>query len=94
MSVSQAVDGQQILPGHAYLAPGDRHLQVVRDGAHFICRLLDTDPVNRHKPSVDVMFESVARNAGANALCVLLTGMGSDGAEAMGNMKQAGAPTI
>ncbi len=94
MTVTQAVNGQQILPGHAYLAPGDQHLEVKRDGARFICRLLDTEPVNRHKPSVEVMFNSVARNVGANALCVLLTGMGSDGAEAMGNMQQAGAPTI
>lgn len=94
MTVTQAADGQQILPGHAYLAPGDRHLEVVRDGARFICRLLDTDPVNRHKPSVEVMFNSVAKNVGSNSLCVLLTGMGSDGSEAMGNMKKAGAPTI
>jgi two-component system chemotaxis response regulator CheB len=94
MTVCQAENGQQILPGHAYLAPGDRHLEVIRDGARFICRLLDTEPVNRHKPSVEVMFESVARNVGANSLCVLLTGMGNDGAEAMGSMKRAGAPTI
>lgn len=94
MKVMQAEDGQQILPGHAYLAPGDRHLQVVRDGARFICKLLDTDPVNRHKPSVEVMFESVARNVGANSMSVLLTGMGVDGAEAMGLMQQLGAPTI
>lgn len=94
MNVMQAQDGQQILPGHAYLAPGDRHLQVVRDGARFICKLLDTEPVNRHKPSVEVMFESVARNVGANSMSVLLTGMGMDGAEAMGLMQQMGAPTI
>ena len=94
MTVTQAEDGQQILPGHAYVAPGDRHLEVVRDGARFVCRLLDTEPVNRHKPSVEVMFNSVARNVGRNALCVLLTGMGDDGADAMGEMKKAGAPTI
>ncbi len=94
MTVTQATDGQQILPGHAYVAPGDRHLQVVRDGARFICRLLDTEPVNRHKPSVEVMFNSVARNVGSNSLCVLLTGMGDDGSDAMGEMKKAGAPTI
>lgn len=94
MTVTQAVDGQQILSGHVYVAPGDRHLEVVRDGARFVCRLLDTAPVNRHKPSVEVMFNSVARNVGRNALCVLLTGMGDDGADAMGVMKKAGAPTI
>ena len=94
MTVMQAADGQQILPGHAYLAPGDRHMEVIRDGARFICRLLDTDPVNRHKPSVEVMFESVAKNVGSNSLCVLLTGMGDDGSDSMGSMKAAGAPTI
>ncbi len=94
MTVTQAEHGQQILPGHAYVAPGDRHLEVVRDGARFVCRLLDSEPVNRHKPSVEVMFNSVARNVGRNALCVLLTGMGDDGADAMGEMKRAGAPTI
>ena len=94
MTVTQAVNGQQILPGHAYLAPGDKHLEVVRDGARFICKLLDTDPVNRHKPSVEVMFNSVAKNVGSNSLCVLLTGMGDDGSDAMGVMRKAGAPTI
>lgn len=94
LQVTQAENGQQILPGHAYLAPGDRHLEVVRDGARFVCRLLDTEPVNRHKPSVEVMFHSVAKNVGANALCVLLTGMGDDGSDAMGEMRAAGAPTI
>lgn len=94
MTISQATDGQQILPGHAYVAPGDQHLEVVRDGARFICRLLDTEPVNRHKPSVEVMFDSVARNVGSNAIGVLLTGMGNDGSEALGRMRAAGAPTI
>lgn len=94
MTVVEATNGQQILPGHAYLAPGDKHLEVVRDGARFVCRLLDTETVNRHKPSVEVMFKSVAKNVGANSLCVLLTGMGDDGSDAMGEMKKAGAPTI
>jgi len=94
MTFTQAEDGQQILPGHGYLAPGDCHLEVVRDGARFICRLLDTEPVNRHKPSVEVMFNSVAKNVGSNALCILLTGMGDDGSEAMGTMKKAGTATI
>ena len=94
MTVHHAKDGQQILPGHAYVAPGDKHLEVIRDGARFICRLLDTDPVNRHKPSVEVMFHSVAKNVGKNSMCVMLTGMGADGSDAMGVMKAAGAPTI
>jgi len=94
MSVSEAIDGQQILPGHAYVAPGGRHLEIKRSGARFICRVTDTEPVNRHKPSVEVMFKSVAENAGSNSICVLLTGMGDDGSEAMGIMKKAGAPTI
>lgn len=94
MTVAEASNGQQILPGHAYVAPGGKHLQVVRDGARFVCRLLDTEPVNRHKPSVEVMFNSVAINVGSNSLCVLLTGMGDDGSDAMGEMKKAGATTI
>jgi two-component system chemotaxis response regulator CheB len=94
LSVSEAINGQQILPGHVYLAPGGKHLEVKRDGARFICRVIDTEPVNRHKPSVEVMFKSVAENAGSNSICVLLTGMGDDGSEAMGIMKNAGAPTI
>ena len=94
MTFCQATDGQQILPGHGYIAPGDRHLTVVRDGARFVCRLLDSEPVNRHKPSVEVMFKSVASNVGANAMGVMLTGMGADGSEAMGDLQRAGAPTI
>ncbi len=94
MKVHHAENGQHILPGHAYVAPGDQHLEVVRDGARFVCRLLDSEPVNRHKPSVEVMFHSVAKNVGKNAMSVMLTGMGADGSEAMGVMKAAGAPTI
>ena len=94
MTVCQASDGQQIVPGHAYIAPGDRHLMVVRDGARYICKLNDGPPVNRHKPSVDVLFRSVAQNAGSNAISVILTGMGDDGARGMLEMKEAGAPTI
>lgn len=94
MTVSQAEDGEQILPGHAYIAPGDRHLLVVRDGARYRCQLSDGPPVNRHRPSVDVMFRSVAQNAGPNAVSVLLTGMGKDGAQGMAEMKQSGAYSI
>ncbi|MCC6708466.1 MAG: chemotaxis response regulator protein-glutamate methylesterase [Gammaproteobacteria bacterium] len=94
MRVCQAEDGQPILQGHAYIAPGHRHLTVERSGARYRCRLHDTAPVNRHRPSVDVLFDSVASNLGANALGVLLTGMGADGAKGMLNMKNAGAKTI
>ncbi len=94
MVVSEASDGDQILPGHAYIAPGDYHLTVERDGARFVCRLDQTPHVNRHRPSVDVMFRSVARNVGANAIGVILTGMGKDGAVGMLEMREAGAPTI
>jgi two-component system chemotaxis response regulator CheB len=94
MRVCQAEDGQPIVQGHAYIAPGHRHLTVERSGARYRCRLHDTAPVNRHRPSVDVLFDSVATNLGANALGVLLTGMGADGAKGMLNMKNAGAKTI
>ncbi len=94
ISVCEARDGQQVLPGHAYIAPGDRHLMLVRDGARYVCRLNDGPPVNRHRPSVDVLFRSVATNAGQNAVGVILTGMGDDGAAGLLEMKQAGARTV
>jgi two-component system chemotaxis response regulator CheB len=94
MNANLAQEGQQILPGNIYIAPGDQHLLVLRDGARYICKLDDGEPVNRHKPAVDVMFNSVAQNVGANAICVLLTGMGADGAKGMKAMHDAGAKTI
>lgn len=94
MTVYEAVDGQQILPGHVYIAPGNRHLIVDRSGARYICRLNDGPPVNRHKPSVDVMFRSVAQNVGPNAIGVILTGMGADGAEGLKEMLENGATTL
>jgi two-component system chemotaxis response regulator CheB len=94
LNVCEAQDGQQILAGHAYVAPGDRHLLVIRDGAKYVCRLDDGAPVNRHKPSVDVMFRSVAENVGRNAIGVMLTGMGKDGAVSMKLMRDAGAACI
>ncbi len=94
MTVYEASDGQQIVPGHVYIAPGDQHLVVERDGARYICRLNDGPPVNRHKPSVDVLFRSVAQNAGSNAIGVILTGMGDDGARGLKELQEAGAPTI
>jgi two-component system, chemotaxis family, protein-glutamate methylesterase/glutaminase len=94
MAVCEAQDGQQILPGHVYIAPGDQHLLVERDGARYLCRLSDGPRVNRHRPSVDVMFRSVAQNVGPNAIGVLLTGMGDDGARGLKEMMEAGAGTI
>ncbi len=94
IGVCEASDGQPILPGHAYLAPGGWHLRIRRNGNGFRCQLDDGPEVNRHRPSVDVMFRSVAKVAGANAIGVLLTGMGDDGSESLGLMKAAGAVTI
>jgi two-component system chemotaxis response regulator CheB len=94
MTVCEAQDGQGILAGHVYIAPGDKHLLVQRDGARYVCKLDDGPPVNRHKPSVDVLFRSVAQQAGRNAVGVILTGMGKDGAVGLKEMREAGSPTI
>ncbi|QPK64195.1 chemotaxis response regulator protein-glutamate methylesterase [Methylomonas sp. LL1] len=94
MSACIANDGQLILPGNIYIAPGDQHLRVARDGARYICRLDDGPLVNRHKPSVEVLFQSIAENVGKNAIGVMLTGMGADGAKAMLQMREAGAVNI
>jgi len=91
LAVAEAEDGQRVLPGHAYIAPGGKHLAVERSGANYIARVSDGDPVNRHKPSVEVLFESAARVVGRNALGVMLTGMGGDGARAMRTMRDAGS---
>jgi two-component system chemotaxis response regulator CheB len=66
-----ANNNQQIFPGNIYIAPGDKHLMIIRDGARYICQLNDGPPVNRHKPAVDVMFRSIAQNVGSNAIGVL-----------------------
>jgi len=89
--VKEAQDGERILPGHGYIAPGGLHLTVERSGANYIARVQDGEPVNRHKPSVEALFLSAARVVGPNALGVMLTGMGADGAKAMKVMKDAGA---
>lgn len=91
ISVKEAEDGERILPGHAYIAPGDKHLLLARSGANYVTQLSDDPPVNRHKPSVDVLFDSAATFAGKNAVGVILTGMGKDGAVGMSQMKNAGA---
>ncbi len=94
MKVSEAQDGQQILPGHVYVAPGDRHMEVIRDGAMYRCSLRDGPVVLRHKPSVDVLFRSVANSVGKNAIAAILTGMGVDGSEALGELQKVGVPTM
>jgi len=94
ISVKEAEDGDSVLPGHALIAPGNYHMTLVRSGARYSVKLNQDPPVNRHRPSVDVMFDSVAQYAGANTIGVILTGMGGDGAKGMLAMKQAGAYTI
>ncbi len=94
ISVKEAEDGDSVLPGHALVAPGGYHMALERSGARYTVRINQDPPVNRHRPSVDVLFASVARYAGANAVGVILTGMGGDGAKELLTMKQAGAFTI
>ena len=96
LEVCEAKDNQQILPGHVYIAPGDQHLKIVRDESTnlYYCRLDDGDAINRHKPSVDVLFRSACGSAGNNSIGILLTGMGSDGALGLKEMRDAGAVTI
>lgn len=94
IAVSEAVHGERILPGHAYIAPGEYHLSLRRSGANYIAHVDQEPPFNRHRPSVDVLFDSVATHAGKNAIGVLLTGMGRDGADGLLHMRQAGAYTM
>ena len=89
--VQEARDGERILPGHAYIAPGGRHFRIDRSGSNYVAVVEDTEPVNRHRPSVEVLFKSAARVLGPNALGIMLTGMGADGAQAMREMKDAGS---
>lgn len=92
--VVEAKGGERIQPGHAYLAPGHSHMTVKRSGTGWVTELSQSEPVNRHRPAVDVLFDSVAREAGRNAIGVILTGMGRDGAQGMLAMRQAGAWNI
>jgi len=95
LHVKEAADGDRILQGHAYIAPGGRHLGIERSAmGGYVCRVSDGEPVNRHKPSVDVLFRSVARWAGARATGLMLTGMGADGATAMREMRDRGAHNL
>jgi two-component system chemotaxis response regulator CheB len=95
VTVREGVHGERVLPGHVYLAPGgETHMKLGRSGANYVIELLATEPVNRHRPSVDVLFNSAAEAAGRNAIGVILTGMGKDGAAGLLAMHKAGAYTI
>lgn len=94
INVKEAEDGDSLLRGHALIAPGNRHMLIKRSGARYYVQLKDGPLVSRHRPSVDVLFRSAARYAGANAVGAILTGMGSDGAEGLLEMRQAGAATL
>ena len=94
MRVREAKNGDRLLAGHVLLAPGNFHIQVARSGVEISVRVLQGDPVNRHRPSVDVLFHSCAEVLGPNAVGVILTGMGNDGARGLLEMREAGAYTI
>ena len=94
MEVREASDGDRVVPGRILIAPGDRHMRVRRSGSVYLVQLSDEPSVCGHKPSVDVLFRSVAATAGGNAVGVMLTGMGADGADAMLAMREAGARTM
>ena len=94
IAVKEAEDGDSVLPGHALIAPGNYHMTLVRSGARYLVRLNQDAPVNRHRPSVDVLFASVAKYAGPNSIGIILTGMGHDGANGLFRMKQSGAYTV
>jgi two-component system chemotaxis response regulator CheB len=94
MAVCEAANSQRIETGHVYIAPGAHHLELARDGLGFVCRLHDGAPVSGHRPSVDVLFRSGARVAGGNAIGVILTGMGKDGAEGLLELRKSGAATL
>ncbi len=94
LTVCEAQGDERIMPGQAYLAPGGKHLLVVRSGADYMTRLSDAEPVHRHRPAVDVMFDSLAGAGGPNVIALLLTGMGKDGAQGMLHVRQAGGYTL
>ncbi|HTY93453.1 MAG TPA: chemotaxis response regulator protein-glutamate methylesterase [Steroidobacteraceae bacterium] len=94
LRVQEATDGQEIRQGHVYVAPGDRHLRIERYGTRYLCRLDHGPAVNHHRPSVDLLFGSVAQAAGARSIGVLLTGMGRDGAQGLLQLRNAGGHTI
>ena len=94
MEVKEAQSGDRVMPGRALVAPGGRHMMLKRNGAQYVVEVTDGPLVNRHKPSVDVLFRSVAQVAGRNALGIIMTGMGDDGARGLRDMHDAGARTV
>ncbi|EMN00167.1 protein-glutamate methylesterase [Leptospira noguchii str. 1993005606] len=94
IQVKEAKDGDRVQLGSAYIAPGNKHMEIYLNGAQFHIRVLDGPLVNRHRPSVDTLFHSVAKIAGKNAKGIIMTGMGNDGASGLLKMKQSGAYTI
>jgi two-component system chemotaxis response regulator CheB len=94
VKVHEATHGERLLPGHVLIAPGGRHLMLRRSGAYYHADVVDGPLVNRHKPSVDVLFRSVAKCAGPNATGIIMTGMGDDGARGLLEMREAGAATM
>nr|WP_298165055.1 chemotaxis response regulator protein-glutamate methylesterase [uncultured Pseudomonas sp.] len=94
IEVREACDGDRVMPGRALIAPGGRHMLLTRSGAQYQVEIRDGPPVSRHRPSVDVLFRSVARTAGSNALGIIMTGMGDDGARGLKEMREAGAHTL
>lgn len=94
IEVKEAVDGDRVIEGRALIAPGNKHAMIQRSGAHYVVRLSDGPLVSRHRPSVNVLFRSAAQSAGPNAVGVIMTGMGDDGADGLLEMKLAGARTL
>jgi two-component system chemotaxis response regulator CheB len=94
IEVKEAQTADRVMPGRALIAPGGKHLLLRRNGAQYFVEVMDGPLVNRHRPSVDVLFRSVAKCAGANALGVIMTGMGDDGAAGLLEMRKAGAQTV
>jgi two-component system chemotaxis response regulator CheB len=92
--VHEASDGDKIMPGHIYVAPGDRQMELQVRGGNYYCKVYDGDRVNLHKPSVEVLFKSITRQCAKKTICIMLTGMGADGAQAMLEMKNAGSYNI
>jgi two-component system chemotaxis response regulator CheB len=94
ITVKEASHGDSVIRGRALIAPGNKHMELKRSGARYYVELSDHEPVNRHRPSVDVLFKSTARYAGKNAIGIIMTGMGADGAAGLLEMRKAGAETI
>lgn len=94
IAVAEAVHGERIIAGRAYLAPGGYHLSILRTGAHYICQISEEEPVNHHRPSVDVLFKSVTKQAKSEVIAIMLTGMGKDGAIQMKQLHDLGHKTF